>query len=51
MLMTTHWAYAIVLMSSMIFAEVDVKVSVFSGIGSDEASLSERPFISTKRFK
>ena len=34
MLMTTHWAYAAVLMSSMIFVEVDVKVSVFSGVRS-----------------
>jgi hypothetical protein len=40
MLMTTHWAYALILMSLMVLAEIDVSVSVLLVIaGSDGASL------------
>ena len=44
MRMTTHWAYALVWMSLMFLAEVDVMVRVFLGAGSDASdgsSLSE----------
>jgi hypothetical protein len=44
-LMTTHWAYAFVLMSPMVLAEVDVRARVLLGalLGaeSDGASLSK----------
>ena len=40
-LMTTHWAYALVLMSLMVLAEVDVRVRVLLGVGSGVACLSE----------
>ena len=46
MSMVTHWAYALVLMSSMVSAEVDAEVSVLLGGRSDGASLPEtRSFI------
>ena len=36
--MTTHWAYALVPMSLMVLAEVDARVEVFLGAGSDRYS-------------